>query len=171
VSTVPRPRPPLPARLREQLIAVEPSVDGQLEYRPCQVTLIDGTTRDRVYVQEAAIWFEMWGVDPEDDDDKDLVPVERIAAIADSPTRLPARFANRMYAAGESAMGGCFFRLVLRDGRHVDCATGNAVDFPAWPDGVGPADVVDLVPHEGRMSYDADPPPYAWALYEDRDDG
>jgi hypothetical protein len=70
------------------------------------VTLSDGSVRDRVYVQDAATWFEVWGVDPEDDDEKTLVDMEMILSIEDSPTRLPARFANALYAAGESAMGG-----------------------------------------------------------------
>jgi len=148
-------------------MAVEASVDGATEYRPCEVTLVDGTVQDRVYVQEATRWFSVWGVDPEDDHGKVLVPVERIAQIAESPTRLPARFATRMYAAGESMMGGCLFRLVLRDGSHLDCLTGNAVDFVAWPPGIGPQDVVDLVPHEGRMSQHIEQPRYAWALYDD----
>ena len=146
-------------------MGVEPSVDGALEYRPCQVTFVDGTICDRVYVQEATSWFGHWGVEPEDDDAKLLVPVERIAHVAESPTRLPARFANRMYAAGESMMGGCLFRLVLRNGSYLDCATGNAVDFPAWPPGIGPRDVVDLLPHEGRTSDHLTQPRYAWALY------
>jgi hypothetical protein len=78
--------------LREQLRSVTPSVDGTLEYRPCEVTLVDGTTRDRVYVQEASSWFHHWGVDPEDDDGKDHVPVELITSIAE--TRLPVHLAN-----------------------------------------------------------------------------
>ena len=96
----------------------------------------------------------------------DRLSIDLITSIAESRTRLPVDLANRMYAAGESAMGGCFFRLVLRDGSYLDCETGNPVDFPAWPAGVGPDDVVDLLPHEGRMSLHLPPPSYAWALYE-----
>jgi hypothetical protein len=71
-----------------------------------------------------------------------------------------------MYEAGESAMGGCWFRLVLRDGRTVDCETGNAVDFPTWPEGVSPSDVVALIPHVGQSTA-LKGRPHAGALYED----
>jgi hypothetical protein len=161
-----RRRPHLGPDLVQQLMAVEPSVDGVLEYRPCQVGLVDGTTRDRVYVQEAASWLSHWGVDPEDDEGKHLVPIDFIVSIAASPTRLPARFANTMYAAGESAMGGCIFRLALRDGRYLDYMTGNAVDFLHWPPGTGPDDVVDLLPHHGHGTRRLDQPDYSWALYD-----
>jgi hypothetical protein len=160
-----RRRPPLSDDLRRQLESVEPS-RGELAYWPCEATLDDGTVRDCVYVQNSKRWFPVWGVDPEDDQGKRSVPIERVVAIRESPTRLPPRFANKMYDAGESGMGGCFFRLVLRDGRHLDCASGNAVDFPTWPEGVAPSDVVDLVPHAGERSMARPGRDYAWALYE-----
>ncbi len=107
----------MPASLRQELSRVEPSYDGALEYRPCAVTLDDGTEQDFVYLCEAEPWFEYWGVDPEDDPGKASVALDRVVAIRESPSRLPARLANKMYRAGESAMGGCVFQLLLRDGR------------------------------------------------------
>lgn len=141
-----------------------------MQYRPCRVTLEDGTKQDFVYICEADPWFQYWGVDPEDDSGKDSVPIERVRAIDESPSRLPARFADVMYQAGESRMGGCTFQLLLRDGRRLNCETGNAVDFLLWPGDVSPADVVELLPHsagaDGQGVSDA---PYAWCLYEVND--
>ena len=163
-----RPRPHLPADLRAQLDAVEPSIDGGLAYRPCQVTLRDGSVRDHVYVQEAQSWFSIWGVDPEDDEFKTLVPIDSVVAIESSPTRLPVRIANALYEAGESAMGGSYFALTLQDGRVVFCESGNAIDFVDWPVGASPDDVVSVTPHAGRERPDRiGTPDYAWCLYED----
>lgn len=64
--------------------------------------------------------------------------------------RLPARFANKIYDAHESGMGYFIFTLVMKDGRRLPFLTGNAVDFPNWPAGVSPADVVGVEPHAGR---------------------
>jgi hypothetical protein len=119
------------------LAVVEPSQDGHLQYRPCAVTLGDGTRRDCVYVCDAEEWFDPWGVDPEGDRGKRSLPLEHVAAIDESALRLPARFANKMYADGESVMGGCYFQLVMRDGRVLNCAMGNAVDFLDWPPNTG----------------------------------
>ncbi len=138
-------------------------------YRPCRVTLDDGSVQDRVYVVEASPYKRSWGVWPEDDSAKRSVPVERVEAIESSPTRLPAHLATKMYEAGESGMGYCVFRLVLTDGTTLDCLTGNAVDFIAWPPGVSPGDVVDLLPHAGDARSNPEcvrGTEYAWCLYE-----
>ena len=153
--------------LQDQVLAVEPSVDGALAYRPCQVTLVDGSERDFVYLCEAGPWFDFWGIDPEDDGEKTHIDVEDVRAIAESPSRLPARFANVMYRAGESRMGGCDFVLLLRDGRRLSCGTGNAVDFLRWPEDVSPTDIVELIPHAGDLGSDqVQPAPSARCLYE-----
>lgn len=151
---------------------VEPSVGGMIEYRPCRVTLVDGTVRDHVYVQEAESWFSVWGVDPEDDSGKQLVDVSSIVSIEESPSRLPVRFANVLYEAGESAMGGVFFALTLKDGRTLYCEAGGAVDFVDWPADVQPNDVVEVIPHAGRTRDDrVNNANHAWALYEVCADG
>jgi hypothetical protein len=154
--------------LKRELLSVEPSLDHGLEYRPCLVTLDDGRERDFVYVCAAEPWFDHWGVDPEDDTGKRSVPIGCVVKVRDSPSRLPARLANKMYRAGESAMGGCFFQLVLSDGRTLAVETGNAVDFLDWPSGVGPTDVIDLVPHAGRLEQGhIRNAPYAWCLFDE----
>lgn len=163
-----RKRPPLSPALRRQLEAVEPSLDDGFEYRPCEVTLVDGSVKSHVYVQSSIPYFEMWGVDPEDDEGKSLVSVDDIAEIRSSPHRLPAALATKLYRSPESGMGWRVFTLHFIGGDALLCLTGNAVDFLAWPEGITPADVADVESRGGRQA-DAvvQGAHYAWALYED----
>jgi hypothetical protein len=153
--------------LLSQVEAVTPSTDGQLLYRPCRVTLRDGRVIDRVYVQEAWTWKGMWGKWPEDYRGKVSISIDEVVRIEESPSRIAPDLANRLLAAGETAMGGTRFTLVLRDGRRVNVSTGNAVDFPGLPDGVAAGDVVDVIPHEhtGTMDVAMADPAYWWCLY------
>jgi hypothetical protein len=84
---------------------------------------------DGVYVADAAQYIDLWGILPEFDSHKRSVPIDDVVGIEESPTRIPAHPASKMYEAGESAMGGCIFTLVLEDGRRPPCSTGNAVDL------------------------------------------
>jgi len=157
----------------EQLARVEASTDGVCEYRPCRVTLRGGETLDRVYVVEREGYLRAWGVLPEDDPGKEAVSPSDVVAVEPSEVRLPAPLATKLYAAGESGMGYVIFTVVLADGRRVPCVTGNAVDFPAYPDGVTVADVVDVVAHEGRERLGARGASsarvrYAWCVYHAR---
>lgn len=162
-----RPVAAIGGELLDQLLRVEPSRNQHppLAYRPCRVALKDGRTLDRVYVVEAAPYIRLWGVWPEDDRAKPWVPIGDVVRIEDSPARLPARLATKLYAAGESGMGYCLFALILRDGRRVSCLTGNAVDFPGLPADVTPDMVVDVVPHSGDPQPHVPPLEYYWCLY------
>jgi hypothetical protein len=156
--------PPLSPDLARQLSAVP--VSGGIYY-PCSVVLNDGTVKDRVYVVEAGPWFRDWGVWPEDDRGKRSVDIRTVTSINDSLSRLPARFADELYRAGESGMGYTIFTVRFRDGSSIVVATGNAVDFIDYPEGQSPETVVGVLPHVGRN----DPhlrsgPEYWWCLYE-----
>ena len=156
----------LSKELTAQLFRVEPSHDQYLDYFPCQVTLRSGEIVDRVYLVKHQPYIRAWGVTPEEDSAKKSVLVEDVVSIAESPSRLPPRIADKLYAAGESGMGYCVFTLTLRDGRRVKCVTGNAVDFVTLPGDAGPADVVDAELHT-RPHTDAVPgPDYFWCLYD-----
>lgn len=160
--------PKLPATLRAELLAVAPSVDGTLLYRPCRLVLSTGAVVERAYVQEAAAYHRHWGVWPEEDRAKQSVPLADVAAIEPSPHRLPADIATRLYEAGESGMGYCVFTLVLRDGRPLGRVTGNAVDFVALPADVRPSDIIDVQPGVGpRDGTGLRTAQYAWCLYEE----
>jgi hypothetical protein len=139
--------PQITPELLEQLKRMEPSRNEfatLIEYYPCKVTLKDGRSFDRVYVQEAESYKIHWSVLP-----KKSIPITEVVKIEESPVRLPAKLANKMYKVGESGMGYCVFTLVLKDGRELPYVMGNAVDFPNLPADVMPSMIVDLLPHEG----------------------
>lgn len=156
--------PALPANLAAQLADVE-QTDGL--YWPCMVTLHDGSVLDRVYLAEAQPWFRLWGAWPDDDRGKQSLDMRGVASIADSPSRLPAALAEKVYAFGESGMGYVIFTVRFRDGTHMAVANGNAVDFVSYPPGQSRDTVVDVLPDVGRH----DPglqqgPDYQWCLFE-----
>lgn len=144
--------PFITAVLLAQLTNVEPSRDGALEYRPCRIRLKDGRVLDRVYVVDAERFIQLWGLWPQLEWPQRALAIDDVETMEDCPARIPAGLATRMYEAGESAMGRCFFTLVLKDGRRLACATGDAVDFVALPPDIESDMIIDLLPHEGRSA-------------------
>ena len=135
-------------------------------YWPCAVDLADGSTHERVYVQDAQSYISVWGVWPEDDPGKESIDVTRVIRIRKSAARLPPSIARTIYDAGESGMGYTMFKLVFRDGSRQAYVTGNAVDFVRYPAGKSSADVVAVEPHRGREENPySDPARYAWCLH------
>ena len=159
--------PPLPEALKTQLAAIEPSKCEALNYYPCKVLLRTGVVMDRVYIVAEAPYISLWGVYPEQDRGKLWVRIEDIVSIAESPSRLPAQFANQLYKAGESGMGYQIFTVSFLDGTTRAYLTGNAVDFLEYPEGKGSKNVLGVLPHVGR---DQNPQPaveYYWSLYSE----
>lgn len=134
----------LPQHVAEQLSGVPRSSDGYCEFAPCRVAFRPGEVLDRVYLVERAAFRRMWG------ETEATVMVADVEEVEDSPLRLPAPLANVLYEAGESGMGYTPFTVGFRDGSALPFVVGNAVDFPNWPPGVEPGDVVDVQPHAGR---------------------
>lgn len=157
--------PSLPGSIRESLGNIVASGDNDLWYFPCRVTLSDGKVLDTVYIAPEMPYLKWWGVYPEDDRGKRFVKIEDVVKVEDSPTRLPAQFANQIYDHGESGMGYTIFTVVFSDGERQPCVTGNAVDFIQYPQGRGPNDVVAVLPHEGRESSPVGAPDWYWCLY------
>jgi hypothetical protein len=160
--------PPLPEFIREALNNIEPSGDSELLYYPCRVTLKNGETLDTVYIEPEKPYFRAWGVYPEDDRAKRWIRIEDVAEVMDSPTRLPARFANEIYRNGESGMGYTIFTVVFANGSRQACVSGNAVDFIRYPIGKRPADVTEVIPHEGRNSQPIMAPQWYWCLHSEQ---
>jgi len=164
---------PLNADLARMMQSVEPSVsEGGSTLYPCEVTTVDGSIYSRVYISEAAAYKRDWGVWPWEDRGKGWIPLERIASLRSSPVRMPAKFANELNAAGESGMGYCAFSVKLRNGDKLHFVTGNAVDFPEWPDGVSPDDVVAVTPHDrgtGKSGTQLLGAKYFWSLFRNGD--
>ncbi len=160
--------PGLSAELRAQLDSVPLAHDRDFALAPCQVTLRSGEVVDRVYIVEAESFIGLWGWDAA----RPYISLEDVVSIRESPTRLPSEFADRLYHAGESGMGYVIFTVVTGNGSRFPFSTGDAVDFPNWPPGLGPQDVVDVLPHVGRELFrEGGYPPtqqgadYLWCLY------
>lgn len=159
--------PALPESLKSQLAAIEPSSSGNLYYYPCQVLLRTGATMDRVYMVAEAPYISLWGVYPEQDHWKSSIKIADVVSIAESPSRLPAQVANRLYEAGESGMGYQIFTIVFSDGTKQPYLTGGAVDFVEYPQGKGIKDVITVLPHVGRDQNPLQGPKYYWCLYSE----
>ena len=125
----------------------------------------DGTDLVCVYVVPEVPYLKHWGVYPQHDRGKSHISLSDVDALTESPSRLPARFANKLYKSGESGMGYTIFTVVFADGFRQACSTGNAVDFIRYPEGKGQVDVVDVLPHEGRRSELVTCPDYDWCLF------
>lgn len=159
----------LPESIREALASIVPSEDGDLKYHPCRVTLTDGRVLDTVYIEPEMPYLRLWGVYPENDRGKLSIRIEDVFKVDDSPTRLPARFANEIYKHGESGMGYTIFTVLFSDGERQACVSGNAVDFIRYPNGKGPGDVAAVLPHEGRNAQPVPAPEWYWCLYSERE--
>jgi hypothetical protein len=155
--------------LASQLSTIAPSRNGRRRYYPCSVRLTDGSEVDRVYLMEARSWLESWGPMPggEARSGGHVIQISDIDSIRESPSRLPARFADKLYLAGETGMGGTTFTVQFRDGTAVAFGTGNAVDFITYPPDKTATDVVDVLPHVGGGSGALlRAPSYSWAPFE-----
>jgi hypothetical protein len=159
---------PLLPQVREALKSIEPSRDGELVYYPCRTVLTSGEAFDTVYIVPEKPYVKQWGVYPENDSGKRWIRMEDLAQVQESPTRLPAQFANELYRNGESGMGYTIFTVVFADGLRQAYVTGNAVDFILYPTGKGPKDVLAVLPHEGRRDDSlVKSPEWYWCLYSE----
>src|SRR3954464_3651003 len=136
--------PTLPDKLREDLKAIAPSIDGELSYLPCAARMRDGTVLTCVYVVPEGPYIRHWGVYPQQDRGKSHISLSDVEAFTESPRRLPAQFANKLYRSGESGMGYTIFTVVFSDGTRQAYGTGNAVDFIRYPGGKDSKDVIDV---------------------------
>jgi hypothetical protein len=159
--------PKLPERLKHNLNALTPSRDRDLTYWPCAARLKTGTVLSCVYVVAERPYLKYWGVYPEQDPGKSCVSIADVDALEESPCRLPARFANKLYKSGESGMGYVIFTVVFTNGHHKAYMTGNAVDFIHYPEGLGATDVIDVLPHTGRDAGPIEGPEYYWCLFSE----
>lgn len=159
--------PKLTDKLREDLRTITPSMDSDLTYWPCAARMRNGTVLLCVYVVAEGPYIKHWGVYPQQDCGKSHISLSDVDALANSPNRLPARFANKLYKSGESGMGYTVFTVVFADGSRQAYGTGNGVDFIRYPEGKSQNDVIDVLPHEGRSAELARGPEYYWCLFSD----
>ena len=154
--------PPLNGQFYQQLSNI-PQTDNL--YFPCRATLVDGSEIDYVYLAEASVWYKRWGVWPEEDDGKRSLDLMLVDSLKDSPSRLPAEFAQQLYSAGESGVGYTIFTVEFSDGSKQAYHAGGAIDFVRYPLGQGPETVTTVYPHEGRTDNPVGVPDYLWCLY------
>jgi len=157
--------------LKAQLDRVEPSDQFELAYHPSRVQLTTGGWRDRVYVVEAIKYINTRGSWPWEHGGQNYQPLSEVQAIESSPTRLRARLATKIYAVGESGMGGVVFTLVTSSGRSLPYTIGgSAVDWVELPVGVSPDEIIDVITHDRGRPQEAEEirggAPYAWCLYQ-----
>ncbi|MEO1137124.1 MAG: hypothetical protein AAFW68_11050 [Pseudomonadota bacterium] len=159
--------PKITSRLASMLESIEPSVNQYgLRYYPCDVELKNKRRANCVYFCEAEPWHSLWGIWPEDDEGKSSVDINNVLSISESPMRLPAKVANKIYQAGESGMGYSIFTVCFANGHEEAYGTGNAIDFISYPQGLGPGDVVGVKPHIGRLQIRKKAIEYSWCLFE-----
>ena len=126
----------LPEDVRRQLAEVEPSMDTYgVRLYPCSARLYNGTLLTCVYFVDAGSFKRLWGAArPEEvPGGKPSVSPDQVASVLECPLRLPARFANEIYRAGESGMGYFDFCLVFSWWCRRDYLVGNFVDFLEYP--------------------------------------
>ena len=131
--------------LAAELKAIEPSIHKQAKLYPCLATLTDGRQLDGVYMIDATTFLKL-----DDPNSRTVLPLSRVAHIEESPTRLPAKLANKIYRSGESAMGYYLFTLVFEDGSHLPCRTSDSVDFVDLPRSFAGRKIVNVLPHVGQ---------------------
>ncbi|MES2628541.1 MAG: RHS repeat-associated core domain-containing protein [Bacteroidota bacterium] len=151
----------------DKLASIEPSSDDIMFYRPCQVQLTDGRILQNVYIVEMESYYKTWGVWPGADPNKKYFLIEDVESITDSPNRLPASFANKIYLSGETGMGYNVFEVIFKNSVRKRFVTGNGVDFIQYPPGLSHADVIDVVPKENTSEIDIDGPEYYWCIYSE----
>jgi hypothetical protein len=134
---------------------------GVPTYYPCAVRLKTGRTIERVYLCEAEEYIRYWGFWP-----KDEINLLDIVSLEESRFRLPARFANAIYEAGETGMGYFAFRVNFHDETNISYLTGSAVDFIDFPAGKGSADVAGINKFGGRgVSEGREGTPCSWCFF------
>ena len=158
--------PQLAKKLREQLAHVEPILINGIKYFPCSVYTVNGQFLPCVYIVEADGYFKHWGIWPEDDHAKYSIPLGEVSSIADSPNRLPAKFAARIYKAGESGMGYHSFSIKFNNGFEQKYIGGGAIDFINYPKELNQNDIKDITLYSGTLGELLSSPTYYWCLYD-----
>jgi hypothetical protein len=144
---------------------IEPSeIEPGMRLYPCSARLDDGTVQKCIYFVARETSKRLFGQErPEDIPGFPWVSPEEIASVAESPFRLPARFANQIYRAGESRMGCYIFTLVFSAWCKRHYLVGGFVDFLLFPRGRTPLEIREVLLHRGAKR-STPVPPYKWCI-------
>lgn len=125
-----------------------------------------------MYIVEADPYKQLWGIWPEQDPAMRSIAIEEVHVIEESPHRLPAQLATKLYADDETGPGYFEYTAVLADGTMIPCLTGGALDFPLLPDGVSGNAIVGVIRgssnpawRDRAAAFNQASPEYAWCLY------
>ncbi len=136
---------------------------------PCSVEQHDGTHWPRVLFVERTDydrWYHgTYGMkDP-------FLDVETVKSVNPSPSKTPVLIEKRMYANGETRMGGFVVTFILRDGERFVHAGGNFCEFVSVPESYTPDDIADVM-FEGYPRMDLrktkwlGSPDWKWCVFE-----
>jgi hypothetical protein len=157
------PEPSLTPDLANQLERIEPSIysSGLLLY-PCSARLVDGTTRECVYLVEASTFHKLFP-QPDSVQAFSWIQLDDVAEIFPSPARLPPGCANRIYSSG-GHWGWYSFTLVFSWLCRPDYLVNGLVDFLRYPKGRNPGQVRRVVLHY-RAVHPTAVPDVFWCLF------
>jgi len=159
--------PKLRPELLVQLRAITPVIVGKVEYYPCSVVDGAGKVFESAYFVEQRGYHSQWGRWPEINNAEQFLPAEAISRISESPKRLPQPFAQRIYDAGESAMGAFYFDVTFKNGEIISYLTGSTVDFLGFPVGLTNKDISDIHIHSRfGKTLNVELPKTYWILFE-----
>lgn len=158
--------PSLTKKQFHQLAEIEPSNIGEVNLKPCKVTLNSGENIDNVFIAEAKNYIKYWGAWPEDDPGKNSIAITDVAEIMATPNRLPLHIVEEIYTWGETRMGGVDFILEFSDGANQAYRCGNIFDFLQLPTGKTMLDVVSVRPLGRKLDNDfLSSSEFYWCLY------
>lgn len=148
------------------LEAIEPSeFEPGARLYPCSARLTDGTVSECVYFITADTARRLFGpAGIEAVSGRHRIAVEEVSNVFVSPARLPAKFANQIYQAGETHYGCFTFTLVFSRWRREEYSVGGFIDFLPFPPGRGPSDVKEVF-HHTRSIRASRVPEYRWCVY------
>jgi len=151
--------------LERQLARIEPGIRQRgMLLHPCSVECKNGTIVECVYMVAEADIVRLTGFTQlKDTWSRNRISPEDIASIRESPMRLPAKFANQLYEAGESGMGYRAFTVVFSWWCRQEYAQAS-VDFIEYPSGTGPSDVKAVLPHVGKRRRPRLQPAVYWCV-------
>jgi hypothetical protein len=150
--------------LRAKLDWIERGGEVRREYWPCEIELSSGQVITCACVTSVDSWRHSTQYAP-----GGFASVEQIRDIRESPTRLPRRFAQSVYDAGESGMGYTIYAVVYRDNARSYHGGGNldCFDFVSYPEGQSARTVSGVLPHQGRMERKISNPLVVWCVFSD----
>jgi len=139
----------------KQLVSIAPSRNYDVNYYPCQVEMKSGLVHENAYIVDYDLFVKTWlgRTPPNEENNPMYISIDAVTSIKNSPNRLPAHLANKLYDAGETGMGYSAFKIMYDNGTSLNVVTGNAVDFVPSAVGLTPNNIIDVLPHQRSKDF------------------